>query len=244
VRALVLQHIASETPGIYEDILVGAGIELVRVEVDAGEALPALAGADLIVAMGGPMSVNDESSLPWLAEEKRVVGEAVRGGMPFWGVCLGAQLLAAVLGARAYPGPRPEIGVLPVHLTPLARADPVFAALPEDLMTLQWHSETFDLPAGAVLLATSPAYSNQAFRWGPHAYGVQFHLEVTPEMVEACAVEPEYAAALESALGAGALPRILAELRMHGAEMTAEARGAFTRWLESSLPACRPTDRI
>ena len=101
-----------------------------RVEVDEGDALPDWRGFELIVAMGGPMSVNDEDEFPWLAQEKRLIAEAVRAGTPFWGACLGVQLLAASLGGRVHPGPEPEVGLLPVTLTPEALADPVFAGLP------------------------------------------------------------------------------------------------------------------
>ena len=158
---LVLQHIACEPPGVYEDVLHERSNTLSRVEVDTGEALPSWRDFDAIVAMGGPMSANDEETLPWLRDEKVLVAEAVRAGTPFWGVCLGVQLLAASLGAPIYPGPRPEVGVLPVELTEDALDDPVFAALPRRFLTLQWHGETFDLPDGAVRLAGSEAYPNR-----------------------------------------------------------------------------------
>jgi GMP synthase-like glutamine amidotransferase len=136
-------------------------VSIERVEVDAGEPIPDWREFDAIVAMGGPMSVNDP--FDWLATEKLVVAEAVRAGAPFFGACLGAQLLAASLGAAVYPGPAPEVGLLPVTLGDAALADPVFAGLPRQPLTLQWHGETFDLPDGAVALASSPAYPNQAF---------------------------------------------------------------------------------
>src|SRR6188508_2600834 len=91
MRALILQHIACEPPGLYGEILAERGYSLTTVELDAGEALPDWRGFDAIIAMGGPMSVNDDATLPWLTEEKRAVGEAVRAGTPFWGVCLGVQ---------------------------------------------------------------------------------------------------------------------------------------------------------
>ncbi len=121
---LVLQHIACEPPGVYEDVLRERGALITRVELDEGEELPERR-FDAIVAMGGPMSVNDETEHPWLVEEKRVIGDAVRAGTPYWGACLGVQLLAAALGARVYPGSAPEVGLLPVALTDEGRADPV-----------------------------------------------------------------------------------------------------------------------
>src|ERR1700704_1629382 len=125
-RILVFQHIACEPPGAYEAVLRACGATMERVELDEGEAVPDWRAFDAIIAMGGPMSVNDETALPWLVEEKRVIAEAVRSGVPYWGVCLGSQLLAASLGARVYRGPRPEVGLLPVTLTPAGHTDPVF----------------------------------------------------------------------------------------------------------------------
>jgi GMP synthase (glutamine-hydrolysing) len=231
VRALVLQHIACEPPGVFEDVLRERGAELHRVELDEGEALPDWHEFDAIIAMGGPMSATDDAELPWLADEKALIGEAVRGGVPFWGVCLGVQLLAASLGARVYPGPEPEVGLLPVSLTPEARADPVFADAPEDLVTLQWHGDTFDLPTGAVRLASSPAYPNQAFRV-ERAYGLQFHLEVSGEMAREWAEVPEYVTSLERTLGSAGAPTFLAAIEERADEMRTAGRALFERWLE------------
>ncbi len=237
MRALVLQHIACEPPGAYEDVLRERGAVLHRVEVDAGEALPDWRDFELIVAMGGPMSVNDE--LDWLLAEKRLVAEAVRGGTPFFGACLGAQLLAASLGARVYPGPKPEVGMLAVTLSDEALRDPVFAGLPRELMTLQWHGETFDLPEGAVALASSPAYRNQAFRWGEHAYAIQFHLEVSTQMACEWAEVPTYADALEQTLGPGSFEALLGELEQSAQELIAAGRRLFAQWLDHAVAPSR-----
>src|SRR6476659_8834356 len=199
---LVLQHIACEPPGAFEDVLAAAGADIHRVELDEGDALPPWQDFVAIVAMGGPMSVNDDAELPWLTEEKQAIGDAVRAGVPYWGACLGVQLLAAALGARVYTGDLPEVGGLDVELTEAGRADPVFAGLPGRFPTLQWHGDTFDLPEGAVRLASSPAYPNQAFRRG-NAYGVQFHLEVSREMAREWAAVPAYREDLGRTLGLG-----------------------------------------
>ncbi|MBA3562176.1 MAG: type 1 glutamine amidotransferase [Actinobacteria bacterium] len=231
MRALVLQHIACEPPGVFEDVLRERGTELCRVELDEGEPLPDWRGFDAIVAMGGPMSATDDADLPWLTDEKRLIGEAVQEGVPFWGVCLGVQLLAASLGARVYPGPEPEVGLLPVTLTAEARDDPVFAAAPEDLVTLQWHGDTFDLPPEAVRLAGSPAYPNQAFRV-KRAYGVQFHLEVSTEMAREWAEVPEYVTSLERTLGREGAPAFLTAIEERADEMRGAGRVLFERWLD------------
>jgi GMP synthase (glutamine-hydrolysing) len=228
VDVLVLQHIACEPPGVYEDVLRERGATLHRVEVDAGEELPDWREFSAIVAMGGPMSANDDADLPWLREEKAFIAEAVRASFPFWGVCLGVQLLAASLGARVYAGAEPEVGVLPVELTEEGRRDPVFAALPPSLPALQWHGDTFDLPAGAVRLAGSPAYPNQAFRFD-HAYGVQFHLEVSSGMAREWMDVPEYANALERTIGGATLLHAVDE---SAAEMLEHGRALFGRWLD------------
>jgi GMP synthase-like glutamine amidotransferase len=231
LRALVLQHIACEPPGTYEDVLRERRIELHRVEIDEGELLPDWRAYDAIVAMGGPMSAGDDEALPWLTDEKRLIAEAVGAGTPFWGVCLGVQLLAASLGARVYPGPAPEVGILPVALTDEGRKDPVFGALPDELPSLQWHGDTFDLPPSAVRLAGSPAYPNQAFKIG-RAYGVQFHLEVSPALAREWAEVPEYASSLERVLGPGALDRLVAELETESETMAAHATMLFEHWLD------------
>jgi GMP synthase-like glutamine amidotransferase len=184
--------------------------------------------------MGGPMSATDDDALPWLTDEKRLIGEAVRAETPFWGVCLGVQLLAASLGARVYPGPQPEVGLLPVELTNEGRADQVFGEYDDALVTLQWHGDTFDLPEGAVRLARSPAYENQAFRF-ENAYGVQFHLEVSPEMAREWAEVPEYVASLERTLGAAQAPEFLASIEERADEMRAAGRTLFERWLDQTV---------
>jgi GMP synthase-like glutamine amidotransferase len=232
MRVLVLQHIACEPPGVYEDVLREHGAVILRVELDEGEPLPDRSEVDAIVCMGGPMSATDDAQLSWLATEKAFIADAVREGVPFWGVCLGVQLLAASLGARVYPGPAPEVGVLPVVLSEEARSDPVFSQLPSELLTLQWHGDTFDLPEGAVRLAGSPAYSNQAFRVGDAAYGVQFHIEVSPELAREWAEVPAYGEALERVLGPGALDDLIHRLDEHAVDMLAHGRGLFERWLE------------
>ncbi len=230
---LVLQHIACEPPGVYEDVLNERGATIQRVELDEGEPLPDWRAFDAIIAMGGPMGALDEVDHPWLADEKRLIGDAVRSGLPFWGVCLGVQLLAASLGARVYPGSAPEVGLLPVTLTDEALADPVFAGMPRELLSLQWHGDTFDLPDGAALLAGSPAYPNQAFRFGSAAYGVQFHLEVSPALAREWADVPAYAESLERVLGPGALDRLLAELEARSDGVLSDGRRLFERWLEA-----------
>ena len=231
MKTLVLQHIACEPPGVFEDVLRERGAELHRVELDEGDPLPDWREFDAVVAMGGPMSATDDETLPWLAAEKQLIAEAVRADRPFWGVCLGVQLLASSLGARVYPGPAPEVGIMPVSLTLDGLTDPVFAGLPRELLTLQWHGDTFDMPHDAVRLAGSPAYPNQAFRVR-RAYGVQFHLEVSGEMAREWAEVPEYVSSLERTLGPEGGSAFLAAIEERADEMRAVGRKLFERWLD------------
>ena len=200
---LVLQHIACEPPGAYEDELRDRGGQLRRVMVDQGEPLPDWREFDGIIAMGGPMGAYEDDRLPWLETEKRLIAEAVPAGAPFWGVCLGSQLLAASLGAGVGPGPAgPEVGVLPVYRTAEGARDPVFEAMPDEFEALQWHSDTFELPDGAVHLARSQAYEQQAFVF-KRAYGVQFHIEVGTALATEWGEVPAYADSLDTLMGEG-----------------------------------------
>jgi GMP synthase (glutamine-hydrolysing) len=233
MNVLVLQHIACEPPGAFEDVLLERGARISRVELDEGEPLPdSLDGIDAVIAMGGPMSVNDEAEHPWLVPEKALLRDAVHSGMPVWGSCLGVQLLASALGAHVVPGTAPEVGVLPVEPTEMGRTDPVLGPCKWPLSTLQWHSDTFELPPGAVLLASSPAYRNQAIRIGELTYGVQFHVEVGTELADEWARVPAYVASADSVLGAGGADRLLADVRRSASRMIPEARALFGRWMD------------
>jgi GMP synthase (glutamine-hydrolysing) len=236
---LVLQHIACEPPGAFEDVLIAAGADIHRVELDEGEPLPSWQNYVAIVAMGGPMSVNDDAELPWLTAEKQAIADAVKAGVPYWGSCLGVQLLAASLGARVYSGTQPEVGVLPVALTNDGRSDPVFAGLPPEFLTLQWHGDTFDLPDGATRLASSSAYPNQAFRVGQTAYGVQFHVEVTDQMAREWAQVPAYAEYADRVLGAGGIDRLMTEFDAARDRMLDVGRRMFERWVEIAVAVPR-----
>lgn len=184
-RVLALQHVAAEPPSGIATALECAGAELVVVRIDQGEPVPgSLAEADGLVVLGGPMGVSKSDRYPNLRDEMRLIEEAVRSGLPLLGICLGSQLLASVLGAPVTTGDQKEIGWYPVTIEKAAEGDPLFGSLPDSFVAFHWHGDVFALPAGAVPLARSQQTRHQAFRFGPAAYGLLFHLEVTARQVE------------------------------------------------------------
>ena len=183
MRLHIIQHVAFEGPGAIGEWAREHGHAVTFTEQWRGAALPKPDGFDFLVIMGGPMSANDEARFSWLAPEKKLIREALTAQKAILGVCLGAQLLASVLGARVYKNQLPEIGWFPVQLT-LESRESIFAGLPQILTVLHWHGETFDLPQGAMRLASSEGCVNQAFEFGGRALGLQFHLEVLPEGLE------------------------------------------------------------
>jgi GMP synthase (glutamine-hydrolysing) len=179
---IAFHHVPFEGLGRIGAVLQAGGIEVRCADLHLpGAVLPDTADADGLIFMGGPMSVNDD--LAYLRQERELIREAVERGQPVLGVCLGAQLIAAALGAAVYPNHTKEIGWYDIQFTDAGAGDPLFRGLGKRETVLQWHGETFDLPEGAVLLATSEACVNQAFRLGDRVYGLQFHLEATPEMI-------------------------------------------------------------
>jgi GMP synthase (glutamine-hydrolysing) len=139
---------------------------------------------DFVIAMGGPMNVDETGRFPFLLAERRFIRKAIDAGIPTLGICLGAQMIARALGAPVYCGARKEIGWYPVELTQEGRKDALFQShASSNFVVLQWHGDTFELPDGAVRLARSELFQNQAFRYGKHVYAIQFHFEVTEEMI-------------------------------------------------------------
>ncbi|RLK50638.1 GMP synthase-like glutamine amidotransferase [Alkalispirillum mobile] len=191
VRAHYLQHVPFEGLGSIGPWLQAAGYEITATRFFESAVLPAPQDIDLLIIMGGPMSVNDEGQHPWLVPEKRFIRQCIEHGVPVLGVCLGAQMIASALGARVRAMPHKEIGWFPVHS--IQSVDEGHFSVPDGLEVFHWHGEAFDLPAGAVHLARSAACENQAFQVGDRVVGLQFHLESTPEsvreIVEHCRAE-------------------------------------------------------
>jgi GMP synthase-like glutamine amidotransferase len=178
MRVHILQHVAFEGPGNILQWLASRHAKVSTTRLFASESLPSLDEFDAIIALGGPMSVNDEETLPWLNQEKVLLRDSVHSGKAVLGICLGAQLIASALGARVYAGEQKEIGWFPVR--PIAHMTDSFSFSGE-VNAFHWHGETFDLPSGAIHLAESEACLHQAFQVGERAIGLQFHLETTPE---------------------------------------------------------------
>lgn len=187
------QHVPFEGLGSIEPWARAAGHRLTTTRCYAGDSLPHLGQFDGLIVMGGPMSVHDEAQYPWLAGEKRLIGQAINSGKIVLGICLGAQLIAAVLGARVYRNRQKEIGWFPVWKTAEAGSAAMAGALPSRMEGFHWHGETFDRPPGTIHLARSEACENQAFAYGARVLALQFHLETTLEsartLIEHCGDE-------------------------------------------------------
>ena len=180
---LVLRHEPFEHLGYFEEVLRDRNISFIY--SDLGDPLD-LGAHDGIIVMGGPQSANDQK----MAGELHFIQQALDTKTPVLGICLGAQLIAKALGAHVYRNPEKEIGWAPVYLTADGSGDPVFGRLSSPSMFFHWHSETFMLPPGAVSLAYSDKCRQQAFRFHNTVYGIQFHPEITPEMIVDWSAQP------------------------------------------------------
>jgi GMP synthase (glutamine-hydrolysing) len=176
----VVEQVAHAGPGRLAEVLGQTGAPWHLVKAGAGEPLPEAERLKGLILLGGPMSANDP--LPFLQAEMALIEKALIHAVPILGICLGAQVLAKTLGAEVRRNPTPEIGWLPISPLPAAPADPLLRHVHAGSLVPQWHSETFDLPRGAVHLAASEACLHQAFRYGDRVHGVQFHPEVTAEI--------------------------------------------------------------
>jgi GMP synthase (glutamine-hydrolysing) len=229
---LVLQQVAHEGLGRLYPILrrAGATEQVVPCYLEGAAVPKSLADYGALVLLGGPMSAIDAEENPTLSAQVDLCREAIERDFPTLGICLGGQLLAHAGGARVFPGETPEIGWYDVHLSLESHDDPLFTGLPNPLPVFQWHGDGFDLPAGALHLASSPLFPHQAFRLGENVYGVQFHLEVEEPMVkEWMAVN---AAELERLRGTIEAPAVTADAAARCAALASTCDTVVTRWLE------------
>jgi GMP synthase-like glutamine amidotransferase len=217
MRILVFQHLAVEHPGTFRDLWRQLGHQWHAVELDEGEPIPRLEDYDVLVVMGGPQDVWQEALYPWLAAEKAAIRRWVRElGRPYLGICLGHQLLAEALGGCVALMARPEVGLADVEITPAGQRDPLFSGCDRSMLTFQWHgAEITALPDDAVVLASNRACPVQAIRVGQHAYGLQYHVEITPTTASDWEAEPTYKASLEQAMGPVEAARLSETVRPH-----------------------------
>lgn len=179
LRVHSLVHVPEEGIGSIADWIEARGHRHTETEIHRDPTLPGAGDFDMLVVMGGPMSVNDEEAHPWLRAEKRLISDAIERGKIVVGICLGAQLIASALGASVRANRLREIGWFPVEIDTA-----VLPVLPASMTVFHWHGETFDLPAGSRPFASSAACANQGFLYGSATLGLQFHFEVTPDLIE------------------------------------------------------------
>ncbi|MEI6559770.1 MAG: glutamine amidotransferase [Rhodospirillaceae bacterium] len=232
---LAIRHVMFEGLGLLEDVLAERKswqVCVLEAGIDDLSAVDALE-PELLVVLGGPIGAYEQALYPFLTDELRILAARLRAGRPVLGICLGAQLMAAALGARVYPASAKEIGWAPVDLT-LAGRTSVLRHVEGVVPVLHWHGDTFDLPEGATRLASTPICPNQAFSIGPTALALQFHLEVVPAEIErwlighACEI---------AALKSGATVTSLREdTRRHGPGLTVRATDVFRDWLAQAAP--------
>lgn len=183
MRIHYLQHVPFENLGYIRQWIDGAGYEITATRFFNDEPLPEIHSFDWLIVMGGPMSVHDEDRYPWLRPEKAFIQEAIDKDKTVLGICLGAQLMAEAIGSSVVKAVQREIGWFPVRKNAANDSDGIFETMPDSQTVFHWHGETFDIPDGAVCLASSQSCRNQAFVYEKRVLGLQFHLEMTSDGV-------------------------------------------------------------
>ena len=232
--ALAIRHVPFEDLGLIEPVLAARGIRSRYLDAGVDDISPAaLAAADLLVVLGGPIGAYEESAYPFLVDELKAIEGWLGTGRPLLGVCLGAQLMARALGARVYPGRRKEIGFDVVQLTAAGQRSPLGALGAAGHRVLHWHGDTFDLPRGAELLASSAVTPHQAFRTRPGVLGLQFHVEARFAGFERWLVGH----ACELAAAGCEPARLRDEARRFGTVIEEAGRDVVSRWLDEAAAA-------
>lgn len=192
-KLLVFQHVPYEILGTFDPLLRAAGFRIRYLNFVRNPSPKInIQNYNGIIVLGGPMNVDETNQYPHLLCELKLLDEALKAQIPIFGICLGAQLTAKVLGAKVTKNPRKEIGWYNVFPTPQAKTDPLFSHLKPVQKVFQWHGDTFDIPKGAQHLATTNTCENQAFRYGDNVYGLQFHLEVDTKLIQQWLKRPAY----------------------------------------------------
>lgn len=231
-RILVFQHVAAEPLGTLDPLIRGRGHRIRFVNFDRQpEAEPNVDRYRGLVVLGGPMNVEDQAHRHHLRTELRAIERMLAQGKPVLGICLGAQLLAHVLGAPVQRNSEPEIGWYRLQTTEAGRRDPVLSPMGDGMPVFQWHSYRFEVPQGASHLARTDTCESQAFRYGDNAYGLQFHLEMDEPLIERWLGNPAYRDEL-AALGHTDEAAIRAQTREHIATMQRQADTVFSNFLD------------
>ena len=230
-KLLVFQHVAYEVLGTLDAQFKAAGFLIRYVNfARAGTQRLDVRRYHGLVVLGGPMSVNDVARFPHLLAETDAIAAAIDAGLPVLGICLGAQLIASALGASVRPNAVKEIGWSTVTPTAAARKDSLFNHFRSTEPIFQWHGDTFDLPQGATLLAETRDCKHQAFRYGNDVYGLQFHLEVDPPLIERWLATPAMRDELDELRESTSAERIRAETQRHivrAMRLSQDVFGAF-----------------
>jgi GMP synthase (glutamine-hydrolysing) len=184
MRIHYFQHVPYEGLGNIEGWIKSKKYSLSATRFYTADPLPQLAEIDLLIIMGGPMGAYDDKKYPWLTAEKQFIQESINAGKKVLGICLGAQLIAMVLGAKVYPHIHKEIGWFPLKVTEEGMESKVFNDFPNEFLAFHWHADTFSFPRGAARLAETVACRNQAFSYGDKVIGLQFHLDAKRENIE------------------------------------------------------------
>lgn len=183
MRIATIYHVPYEKLGYIEDWIISKGHAITEYELYISQVLPKTDDFDLLILMGGSMSVNDENNYPWLVPEKELIRQVVRSGKSILGICLGAQLIASSLGSRVYRGEHKEIGWFPVRFNQHKKLTGWFHQIPLQTTVFHWHGDTFELPPGAIRLAESELTKNQGFLFKENVLAIQFHIEMKPENI-------------------------------------------------------------
>ena len=232
-KVLVFQHVPFEPLGTLDPLLKNAGFRIRYVNFGRQpESRPRLDGYEALIILGGPMNSDQIDSYPNLITEVEIIREAVERDMSVLGICLGAQLLAKALGGAVSRNPTREIGWHDVELTEAGRTDPVLSTFAPTQEVFQWHEDGITLPPGAELLASSPASAVQAFRYGEHAYGFQFHLETNRPLIERWLTVPAHQETLDEEQDSVDPDAIRKQADTSVGPLEDLSRATFSRWIE------------
>jgi GMP synthase (glutamine-hydrolysing) len=233
-RVLALQNYWDDPPGYLGEIMQEHGVPFDIIRVDEDPSMPDLSRYNAVFALGGPQNANAHEKHPYLLQEKELLRTVVEQDIPFLGICLGGQLLASALDAAVTRHHMTEIGFFPVQITDEGKNDPLFQGLPGYQQVIHWHEDAFDLPHGAIKLASSENTPNQAFRVGRRAYGLQYHIEVTPEIFEIWFGEEDLLQNMSQAIEPEVLDQVKRDWLTHYQLYLEHSRTLFENFLKIS----------